>query len=88
MADTLNAVVLDSRSPPELLALVKDYLKTHDPEMKFLLCTSVVPAGAFLQCELLQNESRKLLRIQIPIAYVAAIAEISSEQKSLGFLSQ
>ena len=88
MADTLHAVVLDSRSPPELLALVKDYLKTHDPEMKFLLCTSVVPVSAFLQCELLQNESRKLWRIQIPIAYVVAIAEISSEQQSFGFVSR
>ena len=86
MADSLHAVVLNSRSPPELLALVKDYLKTHDPEMKFLLCTSVVPAGPFLQCELLQNESRKLWRIQIPLTYVAAIAEISSDQGSFGFL--
>ena len=86
MADTLNAVLLDSRAPPELLALVKDYVKTHDPEMKFLLCTGVVPVGAFLQCELLQNESRKLWRLQIPTGYVVAIAEISSEQKSLGFL--
>lgn len=88
MADTLHAVVLDSRSPPELLALVKDYLKTHDPEMKFLLCTSVVPVGPFLQCELLQNENRKLWRIHIPLAYVAAIAEISSDQASFGFLSR
>ena len=84
----LHAVVLDSRSPSELLALLKDYLKTHDPEMKFLLCTSVVPVGAFLQRELLQNEIRKLWRIQIPIAYVVAIAEISSEQQSFGFLSR
>ena len=88
MADMLHAVVLDSRSPSELLALLKDYLKTHDPEMKFLLCTSVVPVGAFLQRELLQNEIRKLWRIQIPIAYVVAIAEISSEQQSFGFLSR
>ena len=88
MADTLHAVVLDSQSPPELLTLVKDYLKTHDPSMKFLLCTSIVPVGPFLQCELVQNDSRKLWRIQIPLRYVVATAELSPDHPSFGFLSR
>jgi len=87
MSERLHAVVLDARSPPELFALVKDYLQTHDPSMRFLLCTSIEPVGAFLHCELLQTETRKLWRIQIPLAYVVAIADLSKDQSPPGFLS-
>ncbi len=87
MADRLYAVVLDSSSPPELFALVKDYLQTQDPSMRFLLCTSIEPVGAFLHCELLQNDTRKLWRIQIPLGCVVAIADLSKGQSPPGFLT-
>ena len=87
MVNPLHAVVLDSRSPPELFALVKDYLQTQDPSMKFLLCSSIVPVGSFLQCELVQNKTGKLSRIQIPLGCVVATVELSQGQTSLGFVS-
>ena len=87
MADPLYAVVLDSRSAPELFSLVKDYLQTQDPSMSFLLCTSIVPVGPFLQCDLVQNKTGKLSRIQIPIGYVVATVELSRGQTTLGFAS-
>jgi hypothetical protein len=86
MATRLYAVVLHSQSPPELLALVEDYLHVHDSRMKFLLCSNIEPVGTFLHCELVQNETRKLWCIQIPISFVVAIADLSKGQSPPGFL--
>ncbi len=81
------AVVIHSQAPSDFLALVRDYLRTHDPEMKFLLCSKVEEVGSFLACELIQNESHKLWRIQIPIGLVVAIAELEKDQTPIGFLA-
>ncbi len=86
MADRY-AVIIDSEAPRDFLALVKDYLRTHDPEMKFLLCSKAEQIGSFLACELIQNESHKLWRIQIPINFVVAIAELEKDQAPIGFLA-
>lgn len=87
MADQLYAVVLNSRSPPELFALLSDYLQEQDKRMKFLLCSSIEPVGAFLHCELLQNDTRKLWRVQIPLGCVVAVADLSKGQSPPGFLT-
>ena len=87
MSDTLHAVVLSLKSPPELLSLVQDYLHTNDPTMCFLLCTDIAPAGPFLFCELVQNDTNKLGRIQIPLGYVVATVDLSKDRPPLGFLS-
>ena len=86
MASHLHAVVLHSGSPPELLALLKDYLQTHDPSMKFLLCSEIDAVGNFVRCRLVQNDSNKLDWVQIPTGCVVAIAELS-KGNSPGFLS-
>lgn len=86
MADRLHAVVLHSGSPPELLALLKDYLQTYDPAMKFLLCSEIDAVGSFVRCRLVQNDSNKLEWVQIPTGCVVAIAELSKGNPP-GFLS-
>jgi hypothetical protein len=55
--------------------------------MKFLLCSKAEQIGSFLACELIQNESCKLWRIQIPINYAVAIAELEKDQMPVGFLA-
>lgn len=81
------AVIINSQAPSDFFALVKDYLRTHDPEMKFLLCSKVEQDGSFLACELIQNESHKLWHIQIPIGFVVAIADLEKDQTPIGFLA-
>jgi hypothetical protein len=87
MSNPAHAVVLARHAcPPELIALLQNYIYTHDPNMMFLLCTEVEPMGHFLRCYLMQNESKKLGWVQIPMGCVAAIAELSEGKVPPGFL--
>jgi hypothetical protein len=86
MTDRLHAVVIHSGSPPELPALLRDYLQTHDPIMKFVLCSEIDAVGSFVRCRLVQNDSNKLDWVQIPTGCIVAIADLSKSNPP-GFLS-
>jgi len=87
MKSPLFAVVLNSGCPPELFALLKDYIQSQDPSMKFVLCSKVTDFGSFLRCNLVQNKTNKLGWVQIPMGYIVAIAELSQGKLPPGFLS-
>lgn len=87
MRPPLFAVVLNSGCPPELFALLKDYIQSQDPSMKFVLCSELDSTGAFLRCNLVQNKTNKLGWVQIPYGCVVALAELSQGKLPPGFLS-
>lgn len=79
------AVILQSNAPAELLALLGDYLQVAQGQ-NYVFAVSVEPAGYFLELGLFRKGDKGPWMMQIPVAYVLAIADVSKKLAGPGFL--
>lgn len=91
-ASKYYAVTLHPNTPKELLALLDLYL--HTPPARedgsspglYVYCLSILPALPFLELELVANRAdSEPWKVQIPVACILAIADMSGRRTDMGF---
>jgi len=80
------AVMLHPDAPKELLEMLERYVHIHQP-VSFLIAANVEPLGHFLEVEMFGKDDKEApWKIQIPVSYVLAIADVSKSKIRPGFL--
>ena len=79
------ALVLLEHAPQELLALMAEYLQDSGP-VKYILCSDISTDGYFVLASAIKDNDYTPWPVHIPPCFVAAIAGLSQEKLSAGFL--
>lgn len=82
------AALLPKTLPQELLSFLSDYIYDLHGE-NFLLCTSQLSEGYFLELVILKNDkSKRPWTVSIPHHYILAVADMSEiDEQQIGFLT-
>jgi len=82
----IHLVAIHKSSPAELLELLRDHLHQHG-QIQYVLCTKIELLGPFYYCSVVENiKDTAPWNIHIPTGCIVAIADMSKNRASLGFL--
>lgn len=82
------AVFLYKTLPEEFLVVTAGYLRQKDA-LSYLFASQVQQTGAFLECVLVTSRQDTCpWKIQLPLGYVIAIADMSEDRHRIGFLQE
>ena len=79
-------LVLQPNVPAELLLLLEAYIHEHRG-LKWLFCHDPSHDSGFVSAALAKGDNSKPWEIQIPSHYVLAIADMSQDRPSIGFVA-
>ena len=79
-------VFLTDNTPLAIFTMLKKYIREADG-LSYVVAVDVEPHSYFLQMAAIPVDEGQILKLQIPLQYVLAIAEAFEDQRSIGFLA-